>query len=295
MLTIALLQMSPSASNQPVNLEKADEYCRQAASMGADIALMPEMWNVGYCGFANGNDEERRIWRAGAVARVSGFVCHFATLAKELNMAIAVTYLEEWPGAPRNTVTLFDRTGEEVLTYAKVHTCDFATMEAACAPGDGFYVADIETSEGSVRVGAMICYDREHPESARILMLKGAEIILTPNACTLDDLRIHQFQTRAFENALGVAMTNYPDDKEGCNGHSVAFDAQGSRVVEAGSAEGIYLAHFDLEAIRRCRKSTIWGDAYRRPHRYSDLVQCIDKDVFARNNAFGEEFNSKLR
>ena len=60
--------------------------------------------------------------------------------------------------------------------YAKVHTCDFGA-ERALTPGDGFYVTELDTACGLVRVGAMICYDREFPESARILMLKGAELI----------------------------------------------------------------------------------------------------------------------
>lgn len=61
----------------------------------------------------------------------------------------------------------------------------------------------------------MICYDREFPESARILMLKGAEIILVPNACDMKPGRINQLSTRAFENMVGLAMTNYSDKKWG--------------------------------------------------------------------------------
>ncbi len=90
-------------------------------------------------------------------------------------MAIAVTFLERWGGAPRNSVCLIDRHGRIAFTYAKVHTCDF-DWEAACTPGDDFLVADLDTAAGEVKVGAMICYDREFPESARILMLKGVEI-----------------------------------------------------------------------------------------------------------------------
>ena len=52
----------------------------------------------------------------------------------------------------------------------------------------------------------MICFDREFPESARILMLKGAELILTPNACKLDEKQINQFQTRAYENSVKVTV-----------------------------------------------------------------------------------------
>ena len=82
-----------------------------------------------------------------------------------------------------------------------MHTCDFGA-ERALTPGDGFYVTELDTACGLVRVGAMICYDREFPESARILMLKGAELILTPSACPMEINRLSQLRARAYENML---------------------------------------------------------------------------------------------
>lgn len=217
---------------------------------------------------------------------------HFRELAKELNMAIALTYLERWEGAPRDSVSLIDRHGEIVMTYAKVHTCDFSD-EAACTPGDGFYVCSLDTAKGDVRVGAMICYDREFPESARILMLKGAELILTPNACTLDDPRIGQFKARAFENMVGVAMANYPAPKN--NGHSIAFDAvvyeevdgvaRDTLIVEAGEEEGVYIADFDIDAIRAYRERETWGNAFRKPRVYGLLTSQHVEEPFIRESA----------
>jgi N-carbamoylputrescine amidase len=83
-------------------------------------------------------------------------------------------------------VSLIDRHGRIAFTYAKVHTCDFDLPERALTPGEDFHVAALDTAAGEVVVGAMICYDREFPESARVLMLKGVELILVPNACRLD-------------------------------------------------------------------------------------------------------------
>lgn len=74
------------------------------------------------------------------------------------------------------------------MTYAKVHTCDFG-MESAVTPGEAFGVCDLDTAAGPVRIGAMICYDREFPECARLLMLLGAELVLSPNACHMDVTR----------------------------------------------------------------------------------------------------------
>ena len=99
-------------------------------------------------------------------------------------------------------MTVFDRHGREVLTYAKVHTCDFGD-ECRLTPGDGFYTAELDTKNGPVAIGAMICYDREFPESARVLMLQGAEVILVPNACPMEVNRLSQLRARAFESHGG--------------------------------------------------------------------------------------------
>ncbi len=295
-LRVALLQMTACGNDQDANLEKGERYCRRAAEAGADIALFPEMWNVGYsCGFDDETDDPRPAWEAQAVGEGDPFVVHFRKLARELGMAIALTYLERWEGPPRNTVSLIDRRGEVALTYAKVHTCDFFPMESCCTPGDGFRVSELEMAAGPVQFGAMICYDREHPESARMLMLQGAEIILTPNACGLQSLRLGQFRSRAFENSVGVAMTNYASPHPYCNGHSVAFDSRGALIVEAGKGEGIFTAAFDLDELREHRSKTFWGNAYRRPHRYGLLTSMQVDEPFIRQNGLGEPFERARR
>lgn len=138
----------------------------------------------------------------------------------------------------------------------------------------------------------MICYDREFPESARILMLKGAEIILVPNACPMEINRISQLRGRAYENMVGIATVNYPYPHPDCNGHSTAFDGiayrpdqGGSRdtlVVEAGDGEGIYMAYFNMDDIREYRGREVHGNAYRRPELYDLLLKKEVKAPFIR-------------
>ncbi|MBN2326994.1 MAG: carbon-nitrogen hydrolase family protein [Candidatus Omnitrophica bacterium] len=293
LLKTALLQMLSYGNDQEKNRNKGVHFCRKAAEMGADIALMPEIWNIGYTRFEGTSKQAIQDWQAQAIGHDSPFIRTFRDLAKTLSMAIGVTYLEKWNGAPRNSISLIDRRGNIVLTYAKVHTCDFKTMECCCTPGDDFPVAELDTAKGKVHVGSMICFDRENPESARILMLNGAELILTPNACGLDSRRLDQFKTRAFENATAAAMTNYPAPQH--NGHSIAFNAEGELVVEAGEQEEIFLASFDLEQIRRHRQKTIWGNAFRRPQRYGALINAPKEAVFARNNGFEQPFVAENR
>jgi N-carbamoylputrescine amidase len=287
-LKVALLQMLSYGVDQDANLRKGEEFCRRAAAQGADIALFPEMWNIGYSFFDRRKEGARAEWAARALGTQDAFVQHFQELARTLDMAIALTYLEKWPAAPRNSVSLIDRHGDIRFTYAKVHTCDF-DEERFLTDGDDFFVAELDTKSDPVKVGAMICYDREFPESARILMLKGAELILVPNACEMEANRTGQLRTRAYENMLGVALANYAAPQE--KGHSVAFDGMGftkngatrdTLLVEAGEAEGIYLAEFDLERLREWRKRETWGNAFRKPRRYGLLTSLAVEEPFKR-------------
>ncbi|HEX7999829.1 MAG TPA: carbon-nitrogen hydrolase family protein [Pyrinomonadaceae bacterium] len=291
-IKVGLLQMTGCGLDLGANLAKGALFCRRAREMKADIALFPEMWSIGMTFYNREQEGERERWQAQAINRDDPFVTHFRELARELRMAIALSYLERWNGAPRNSVSLINRHGEIVLTYAKVHTCEF-DLEAALTPGDDFPVCTLDTEQGDVKVGFMICYDREFPESARILMLKGAELILTPNACQLDDPRISQFKTRAYENMVGVAMTNYAAPQN--NGHSVAFDgiaypftdgdARNTLIVEAGEREDVYLASFDMDDIRAYRERETWGNAYRRPRLYGLLTATEVEPPFVRKDA----------
>ncbi len=288
LLNIALLQIAPTGSLAG-NLEKGTAACRRAKELGADIALFPEMWSNGYRIYGRPAEE----WKAEAISAESEFVRAFGRLAGELDMAVGVTLLEAWEGGPRNTLLLFDRFGERKLTYAKVHTCDF-DVERNLTPGEDFYVTDLDTARGPVRVGAMICYDREFPESARLLMLKGAELILTPNACPMELNRLSQLRARAFENMLAVATCSYPDSVPDCNGGSSVFDgvaylpeAEGSRdtcLLQAGGEEGVCVAGLDLDMLRAYRGREVHGNAYRRPKKYALLTDTRIDEPFIRAN-----------
>src|SRR5262249_14908356 len=125
---------------------------------------------------------------------------------------------------------------------------------------------------------------------------------LTPNACELEANRIGQFKARAYENMVGVAMTNYAAPQ--INGHSCAFDAvafdehgnsRDTLVIEAGEAEGVYVAEFNLEHLRQYRKNEVWGNAFRRPHRYSPITSTDIAAPFVRVNADGVAYDPTLR
>ena len=290
-ISVALLQISAFGNNQVKNQAKGIQYCRQAAQLGVDIALFPEMWNIGYTSFEPERPGARQAWIDLAIDRQSEFVTTYQTLAAQLNMAIALTYLENRSSLPHNVVSLIDRHGDILFTYTKVHTCDFDPMEAVIESGEEFYVSTLDTAQGELEVGAMICLDREFPESARLLMLKGAELILTPNACELEINRLSQYRTRSFENMVALAMANYPHPQ--FNGNSIAFDGiafdqNGSRdmlIVQGGDQEDILLAEFDLAHLREYRQHEVWGNAFRKPAKYQALLSQETNPPFIRTAA----------
>lgn len=270
-----MLQLLPEASIGQ-NLKKGLDACIEAKKLGADIALFPEMWSTGYKISLDQKELESQ-----SINKNSNFILSFKKLAQELNLAIGITFLETNNPKPLNSVIFFDKKGNEVLHYSKVHTCDF-DVEKVLSSGDDFYVADLDLGFTKVKIGTMICFDREFPESARVLMLKGAEIILAPNACPMEINRLSALRTRAYENMLAVCTCNYPAGQPDCNGHSTLFDGvawlreeDGVRdmcVFEAPETEGIYLAEVDLDLLRNYRENEIMGWKYRKAKSYQILI-----------------------
>ena len=95
---------------------------------------------------------------------------------------------------------------------------------------------------------------------------------------------------------MGVAMTNYPAPHPHCNGHSVAYDADGQLFVEGGRDEGIIFASFELDRLREYRRRTFWGNAYRRPHRYGAITSPAVAPPFTpRNDGWKQPFQRENR
>ena len=270
---IAFLQILPGKSLDE-NFSIGKKACIEAKEKGADIALFPEMWSDGYA-LPQDDAQLKQL----AIEKESAFLNGFRELASELQMAIGITFLERHRPKPQNSVIIFDRKGREILHYSKVHTCAFDD-EIVLDGGEDFYTTDLDFGRETVKVGSMICFDREFPESARVLMLKGAELILTPNACPMEINRLSALRTRAYENMVAVATCNYPKGHPDCNGHSTLFDGvpwqdgkvRDMCVFEAPSAPGVYVATLDLDRLRAHRSSDVMGDKYRHPDKYKSLI-----------------------
>lgn len=149
---------------------------------------------------------------------------------------------------PQNSAFVISKLGDILMKYSKVHTCDFAD-ERKVESGKEFKVCDFE----GIQLGIMICYDREYPESARILILKGAEVILVPNDCGSMQPRIRALSTRAYENMVAVAMANPNGDNAGCSCALVPFAG-----IEMGN---VLITQFCWLTIRQRKfymRSLIW-------------------------------------
>ncbi|MEU8566876.1 carbon-nitrogen hydrolase family protein [Streptomyces pathocidini] len=276
MMRIALVQQRAAAADPQENLRRGVDACTQAAELGADLVVFPELWQIGYS--ACPEDEGRiQAWRDLAISDCDPWLGGFQKVARDHGIAVVPTFLREERAGVSNAAAVIDRSGQLRSVYRKVHLCDFS-WERALTPGDGFEAVTIETAAGDVRLGVMICYDREFPEAARSLALDGAELIVCPNACMLCDDRMAQIRTRAFENSAALAVANYPLPH--MNGRSCVFDgravAQGRprdhRLAVAGPRADLVCADLDLAALREYRKDTIWGVSHRRPHAYRALT-----------------------
>ena len=123
----------------------------------------------------------------------------------------------------------------------------------------------------------MICYDREYPESARELMLKGAELILHPNSCGGMPPRLRELSVRAMENMVGIAMANPPAKGMGnsCAFSPMVWTKDGESLdntmfVGDELEETIYYVEFDIEEIRAYREREDLGK-YRQTKAYKNL------------------------
>lgn len=269
-------------ANQPdidFNTKVAMKYIKEAKESGADIVLFPECFLTAYCCpdiveellplEELENDSEFIDWCNSAVTEEEEHVLQIRKLAKELQIGVVITAFTKGEKYPQNTAIIIDKNGDIILKYSKVHTCDF-DWERYLESGQEFKVCEFD----GVNIGVMICYDREYPESARELMLQGAEIIFNPNNCGGMEPRLKELSVRAMENMVGVAMANPPAPGMG---RSAAFNPMvwgengevldNTIIVAEEFYEGIVYAEFDIDIIRKYRENEDLGK-FRKPRAY---------------------------
>ncbi len=273
-IRLAMVQQAYEPFDRDGNFAKLADGVRTAAAGGAHLVCAVEMFLTGY---PRPEATEGAAWdafveqmRDTAETADGPYSRKLAALAGELRIHLVAGACEIRDGKLYNSAFFYGPDGTHIGTYSKVHVCTFSSMEHLCEDGDDWYVWPLEIGGRTVNVGIMICYDREHPESARVLMLKGADVIIVPNACGIESKRMGQLQTRAFENVVHVAMANHSAPH---NGQSVIIDFSGDIVALAGEGEEVLIGDIDMDALAETRANTIWGDNYRRVEKYGPIVE----------------------
>ena len=286
-VTVGAVQMRCSKEPEE-NIRRAEELVREAAGQGAQVILLPELFERPYfC-------QERRYeyYRFAKSAEENDAVRHFSAVAKELGAVIPVSFYEADGTRMFNSVAVLDGDGRNLGIYRKTHIPDdhYYQEKFYFTPGNtGFKVFD--TMYGKIGVG--ICWDQWFPETARCLALNGAELLLYPTAigsepildCDSSGHWRRCMQGHAAANVMPVIAANRIGEErvEPCAanggqssvlvfyGSSFIADQTGEIVAGLGrEEEGVLTASFDLDAVREDRMS--WGlFRDRRPETYGGI------------------------
>lgn len=263
------------------NFLAAEKMLAQAGEMGADIAALGEIFNVHGCALTAENFPGLTEGDVEAVSRRVGAV------AQKYNMYVVAPIYGIIDGVRRNAALLFGRDGQLLDMYFKVH-CIEDERALGVVPGDTWPVFPLDFGA----VGVMICHDNSFPESARCLMVNGAEMIIWPHVMAgwgdvfMDIL----LRAPAVHNGLHFVPVCYGYKPEVAwqtgamlIGRSSVIAPDGSVIVDAGRVEGIAFAAVDLDQPRVAQMWTRQGEYVyrldalidRRPETYACLTRPV--------------------
>jgi N-carbamoylputrescine amidase len=269
------------------NIARAERLVRKAAAGGAQVILLPELFETPYFCI---EQDVRHLGLAHAVADDPA-VRHFSAVARELGVVLPISFFERAGPAYFNSIAILDADGANLGVYRKSHIPNGPGYQEKnyFSPGDtGFRV----WSTRFARIGVGICWDQWFPETARVLALLGAELLLFPTAIGSEpppaapvNSREHWQRTQQGHAAANltplIASNRYGlerslQDPERLYirfyGSSFIADAMGAKVAEAPEEGDAVLVHeFDLEATRELRDNWfVFRD--RRPDLYGPLT-----------------------
>lgn len=281
MVKVAAIQMSMTDDHKH-NAAEAEKKVREAAGNGAEIILLPELFEGLY--FCKDMDKKYFSWAQEREGHP--LIQRFSALAKELKVVLPLSYFEKAGERYFNSLVMINADGEVLDNYRKTHIPDGPGYEEKFyfEPGDtGFKVWD--TAYG--RIGVGICWDQWFPETARSLALMGAELIFYPTAIGSEpeihvDSKDHWQRVQeghAAANTVPVIAANRIGEEAGesCTltfyGSSFMTDYTGAKIAEASrDREEILYSSYDLEANKKQR--AYWGlFKDRRPTMYQEVCR----------------------
>ena len=259
---LAALKLIPKQWDKDANFAKLEEYARRAVAAGASLVVTPEGYLEGYVGntkISEGLTLERYLEIAEPID--GPYLVRARELAAGLGIHLVLGFAERRDDRIFNTLVLISPDGELIGTYSKSHNS--RVIEPFNTDGSEFPVHS--TSLG--RIGMLVCYDRQLPETSRILAIKGAQIILVP-AFGLGITKINEdimMRTRAYENSVYVAHV-HPKN-------TFVVDPGGNIIAqEEGEHEAMLIAEITLDD--RIGDGPIRD---RRPEIYDELIR-VEKE-----------------
>lgn len=200
--TVAGLSLMPEPWNKEANFAKMERYARQAAARGAQLVITPEGFLEGYVGNEKHTPGLTRDRYLAAGERIDGpLMKRTAALARELKIYVSIGFAERRGDEMLNSVALFAPGGELASLYSKSHTADDEPFNTK-----GTALPVVETPFG--RWGTLICYDRQMPETARILAVKGAQVLLVPAWGGYGEMNDIMMRVRAYENGAWLVFVH---------------------------------------------------------------------------------------
>ena len=248
-MRIAICQIAGEAGSVARNLDLLEAMAKEAAGRGARLLICPEMFLSGY------NIGPKRAWRL-AEAADGPALARGAAIARGNGIALLLGYPERGEDeAVYNTVQLIDRDGSSRANYRKVHL--FGDLDRGMFHA-GSGLSEVVEVDG-VRIGLLICYDVEFPESVRLLALAGADLVAVPTALMdpFEAVARILVPARALENQVFLAYANRcggEGDLRYC-GLSCIVGPDGVDLARAGRGEQMILADLDLARLAASRQA----------------------------------------
>jgi predicted amidohydrolase len=267
-IKLSVVQFTPAFGRKQENIERLRKMTR---GIKTDIIVFPELCTTGYL-FLNRNEVQ-----AEAESLQGPSVTFFRELAGRLNAVVVAGFAERDGNRLYNSCIVRVPEDPAAHIYRKTH---LFYREATCFdPGNtGFLV--VHDVVRDIKIGPMVCYDWRFPESARVLALLGADLIVCPANLVTDAWRI-VMPARAVENKVYLAVANRSGiEKRGTDtlrfkGHSAVYNYDGVEMQRAGSRDdGILHVAIDPEATRDKSFNAV-NDVLkdRRPEYYGRLVE----------------------
>ncbi len=252
---LAALVLTPEPWDKEANFGKLERHAREAAARGARVIVAPEGFLEGYVGNEHrtpGLTRER--YAAEAAEALDGpLLKRVRQLAIELKVYLMTGFAERRGHHVLNSAVMFGPDGAAVLHYSKSHTMD---DEPFNTKGTEFPVVSTEYGQW----GALICFDRQVPEAARILALKGADVVFVPAWGGYGEMNDLMMRVRAYENGVHLAFV-HPK-------RALVIDPGGHVLAQnAGEHDQIVLASISVPSVR---KGSLLK--HRRPELYKSLT-----------------------